>query len=40
MDDRPTVDEMESQMTKLNGYVTVKAFEGIKGIVANKTDWI
>ena len=38
--DRPTVEEMEGQMNKLNSYVTVKAFEQMKGIVSNKCEWI
>ena len=27
-------------MTKLSGYVTLRAFEQLKGIVSNKCEWI
>ena len=37
---KPTMEEVEEQMAKLNGYVTIKAHEQLKSIVTNKADWI
>ena len=37
---RPTMEEVEEQMAKLNGYVTIKSHEQLKSIVVNKCDWI
>ena len=34
------MEEVEGLMTKLSGYVTLKSFEQLKGIVANKCEWI
>ena len=34
------MEEVEEQMSKLNGYVTIKAHEQLKSIVQNKCEWI
>ena len=37
---RPTIEDLESKFTALDGYVTVKAFGGLQKIVSTKSDSI
>ena len=37
---RPTLDDIQEQMARLNGYVTLRQFDQLSGIVKNKCEWI
>ena len=37
---RPTVEEVEMKFTQLQGYVTVKAFQGLSRVVSTKAEEI